>query len=74
MIVDGKVLLRNKVFERLDKADVTARFKDSLARPLTEREINRGALSRQLMPSIEKWFSAWPLETGDPHYTYNLAD
>ena len=74
VIVDGEALLRNKVFERLDKADVTARFKDSLARPLTEREISRGALSRQLMPSIEKWFSAWPLETGDPHYTYNLAD
>jgi cytosine/adenosine deaminase-related metal-dependent hydrolase len=74
VVVNGEVLLRNGVFEHLDKADVTARFKESLARPLSEREINRGALSRQLMPSIEKWFADWPLETGETHYTYNLSD
>lgn len=73
VMVDGEVLLRNKVFERLDKEDVTARFKESLARPLSQREIDRGDLSRQLMPHISGWFARWPLERGDPHYTYNLV-
>ena len=74
VIVNGEVLLRNKVFVRLDKADVTARFKETLARPLSEREISRGALSRQLMPHIDEWFAGWPLDSGNAHYTYNLAD
>lgn len=74
VIVNGEVLLRNKVFERLDKDDVTARFKETLARPLSQREINRGELSQKLMPHIDEWFDGWPLESGNPHYTYNLAD
>jgi cytosine/adenosine deaminase-related metal-dependent hydrolase len=73
VIVDGEVLLRNKVFQNLDKAEITGRFKETLARPLSDGEINRGSLSRQLMPHIEDWFAKWPLESGDAHYTYNLS-
>lgn len=74
VIVDGEVLLRDKVFERFDKADVIARFKDSLSRPLSERELTRGALSRRILPHIQRWFEEWPLEEGQTHYTYNLAE
>ncbi|MAF52882.1 MAG: amidohydrolase family protein [SAR202 cluster bacterium] len=74
VIVDGEVLLRNKVFQRFDKAAVIARFKESLSQPLSERELNRGALSRRILPHIQNWFETWPLEAGEPHYTYNLAE
>jgi cytosine/adenosine deaminase-related metal-dependent hydrolase len=74
VIVDGQVLLRDRVFQPLDKSEVVARFKESLARPLSNGELRRGALSRRLLPHVERWFEDWPLEGGQPHYVYNLAE
>ncbi len=72
VMVDGEILLRDGVFLRADKADVRARLRESLARELTEREADRAALSRELLPRVERWFGEWELEEGAHHYAYNL--
>ena len=72
VMVDGEILLRNGQFLRVDKAEVRARLKESLSRVLTDREIQRTALSQDLLPYVNRWFSAWDLEEGPQHYTYNL--
>lgn len=72
VIVDGEVLLHDKKFLKMDKADVTARLKESLARELTEREVNAARLSQDILPYINRWFSEWELESGEGHYSYNL--
>ena len=71
-MVDGEVLLQDKKFMKMDKADVTARLKESLARELTDREINAARLSQDILPYINRWFSEWELESGEGHYSYNL--
>ena len=72
VIVDGEVLLQDKKFLKMDKADVTARLKESLARELTDREVNAARLSQDILPYINRWFSDWELESGEGHYSYNL--
>lgn len=72
VMVDGEVLLQDKKFLKMDKADVTARLKESLARELTDREINAAQLSQDILPYINRWFSDWELESGEGHYSYNL--
>ena len=72
VMVDGEVLLRNGEFLKVDKSEVRARLQESLARELTDRESRRAALSQDLLPYVNRWFSAWELEEGPQHYTYNL--
>jgi cytosine/adenosine deaminase-related metal-dependent hydrolase len=72
VMVDGEVLLQGKKFLKMDKADVTARLKESLARELTDREVNAARLSQDILPYISRWFSEWELESGEGHYSYNL--
>ena len=72
VMVDGEVLLRGKKFLKMDKAEVTARLKESLARELTQREVRATRLSQDILPYINRWFSEWELESGDEHYSYNL--
>jgi 5-methylthioadenosine/S-adenosylhomocysteine deaminase len=71
VIVDGEVLLRNKRFTRLDKAEVIAKLKESLSAPLKPHEARRAELSRELLPYIQRWFEGWELGQGQPHYFYN---
>ena len=71
VIVNGEVLLRGGEFTKLDKAAIVGRFKESLARPMGQREIARGVLSRRLLPYVQRFFEGWPLEHGAPHYYYN---
>ena len=72
VMVDGEILLRGGEFLKVDKSEVRARLQESLARELTDREINRAELSSELLPYVNRWFSAWDLEEGAQHYTYNL--
>ncbi|MCE2456378.1 MAG: amidohydrolase family protein [Dehalococcoidia bacterium] len=72
VMVDGEVLLRSGEFVKVDKSEVRARLQESLARELTDREIGRTALSKDLLPYVNRWFSAWEIEEGPQHYTYNL--
>ena len=72
VMVDGEVLLKDKKLVKMDKAEVAARLKESLARELTDREVNAARLSRDLLPYINRWFTDWELESGEGHYSYNL--
>ena len=72
VIVDGEILLRDGEFLRVSKSEVRDRLQDSLARTLTDREVRRAELSRELLPHVNRWFEAWDLEEGAQHYTYNL--
>ena len=71
VIVNGEVLLRRGELTKLDKAEIVGRFKESLARPMSQREVERGELSRLLLPYVQRFFEGWPLEHGAPHYYYN---
>ena len=71
VIVDGDVLLRNRVFTQLDKEDIAARLKESLSVPLRPHETNRAELGRMLIPHVQRYFEEWPLEESAPHYIYN---
>lgn len=73
VIVNGEVLLRGGELTKLDKAAILGRFKESLAQPMSQREITRGELSRRLLPYVQRFFEGWPLEHGAPHYYYNDA-
>ena len=72
VMVEGEILLRAGEFLKLDKSEVRARLQESLSRALTDRELERAGLSRDLLPYVNRWFSAWNLEEGPQHYTYNL--
>lgn len=72
VMVDGEVLLKDGKFLRMDKAEVAARLKESLARELTDRERRAASLSQDILPYINRWFSEWDLESGAGHYSYNL--
>ncbi len=74
VIVDGEVLLRDRQLTRVDKREVVAELKESLARPLTPRETRRVELSRALLPHVNRWFANWELELAAPHYRYNSRD
>ena len=72
VIVDGEVLLKDRKFLKMDKAEVAARLKESLSRELTDMEARAGRLSEELLPYINRWFSEWELESGAGHYSYNI--
>ena len=72
VIVDGEVLLRNRVFTRLDKDEVVARLKESLSGPLTPFDVQRADLGKRIQPHAERFFKERRvLEKGAPHYYYN---
>ena len=72
VIVDGEVLLRNRVFTRLDKDEIVARLKESLSVPFTPFELQRADLGKRIQPHAERFFEERrALEKGAPHYYYN---
>ncbi len=72
VMVDGEVLLKDKKFLKMDKAEVVARLKESLSRELTDREVRGARLSKDILPYVNRWFSEWDLESGVGHYSYNI--
>ena len=75
VIVDGEVLLRNKVFTRLNKDEIVARLKESLSGPLKPRELARADLGRRTLPHVQRFLEERrPLDRGAPHYYYNETD
>lgn len=72
VMVDGEILLRDRKFLKMDKSEVAARLKESLARELTDREIRAARLSEEILPYVNRWFAEWDLESGEGHYVYNL--
>jgi len=71
VIVDGEVVMRNKKLTRVNKEEVVLKLKESLSAPLKPHEAQRAALSRELLPYIQRWFAGWRLQQGAPHYAYN---
>ena len=71
VIIDGEVVLRDKKFTKIDKAEVIDRFKETLNRPIPPQAVQRGELGRNLLPYIENFFEGWELDKGSPHYFYN---
>ena len=72
VMVDGEIVLRDRKFLKMDKSEVAARLKESLARDLTDREVRAANLSEEILPYINRWFAEWDLESGSSHYSYNL--
>ena len=72
VMVDGEILLKDRKFLKMDKSEVAARLKESLARELTDREVRAARLSEEILPYMNRWFAEWDLESGSGHYSYNL--
>ena len=75
VMVDGEVLLKNRKFTKLDKAEVAGRLKESLRVPLTPEALERAELGRRLLPYVQHFFEEHrPVEKGAPYYFYNGND
>ncbi|HJM54408.1 MAG TPA: amidohydrolase family protein [Dehalococcoidia bacterium] len=74
VIVDGEVLMRDRVLTRVNKEEVHAELRASLNKPLKPNELGRIELSRQLLPHVNRWFENWELERNPVHYFYNTRE
>ena len=74
VIVDGEVLLRGRRFTKVDKADVWAQVRDSMANGLDESHKARRRMAEELFPYTERFYQGWSLPQGEPHYRYNSKE
>ena len=74
VIVDGEVIMRDREFTRVNKHEIWARLKENLSRPLDAQEIERGELSAELLPYVNRFYQQWPIQEGRPHYVYNQSE
>lgn len=66
VIVDGQVLMRNRILTTIDKTDVLNQLADTLRQPRSEAEQEWVGLVQAITPHIQAFFADWQLETGQP--------
>ncbi len=66
VIVDGQVLMRNRILTTIDKTDVLNQLADTLRQPRSEAEQEWVDLVQAITPHIQAFFADWELETGEP--------
>ena len=71
VVVDGRVLMKDRKILHLDKEEVIGRLKESLNVPLKPYEVERAEIGRRLVPYGRQFLAARTLEVGTPHYYYN---
>ena len=72
VLVAGEPVLRDGRFTRVDKAAALAELAASLARPADDDELRRIALSRDVLPHVEKFYDGYlDAERRDPFYALN---
>jgi hypothetical protein len=70
-MIEGRVVYRDGAFSFIDRDAALAALAADLARPETEAEAFRGALSRKLLPHLKDFYRDWPLPAGEPWYRLN---
>jgi cytosine/adenosine deaminase-related metal-dependent hydrolase len=74
VIIAGEVVLRDRRFTRVNKADVLKELAATLKAPLTPDEVRRRELSRALFPYVRRFYDGWILPAGAPFYAPNQRD
>ena len=72
VLVAGEPVLRDGRFTRVDKTATLAELAASMARPESEDESRRTALSRDVLPYVRSFYDGYlDTETRDPFYAFN---
>jgi cytosine/adenosine deaminase-related metal-dependent hydrolase len=72
VLVAGEPILRDGRFSRVDKAAALAELAAMLARPASDDEIRRIALSRDVLPHVKQFYEGYlDAATPDPFYAFN---
>ena len=71
VIIDGQVVLRGGKFTKLDKGDVLAQLRESLAAPPPEQVGRVKSMVHDLMPHIQDFYRDWVHQRAPSHYRVN---
>lgn len=73
VMVDGEVVLRDKKFPHVDRAEVVQRLRESLVRELTPSEREGRRLAEEMLPYVTRFFADWQPRHLSPYHAYNSA-
>ena len=73
VMIAGEVVLKDRKFTLLDKEEVVASLKQSLARELTPQELERRKLGKDLLPHMKRFYQGWELAPLQPYAVYNSS-
>lgn len=72
VMVGGEVIYRDGRFLRIDREEIHAAIRQSLAQPLTAAEEARRQLSEAVFPHVKRFYDRWlPEAPAAPHTHYN---
>ena len=70
-IVDGNVIMKDRIFTRVDKQHIWSELSHWLSKDLTPEELERKEVSRTLLPHVEDYYKKWGFTSDDPFYFFN---
>ena len=73
VVIDGDVVMRDRVLTKVDKRAVFQEIGDVLGKDLAPHEVARRELSAEFVPYVVNFYSGWDLEFSSPHQTYNAV-
>ena len=71
VVIDGQVVLRGGKFTRVDKADVMARLKESLAESPPGSSARVREMVQELLPHVRDFYGDWKHHDAPPHNIFN---
>jgi len=74
VVVDGRVILRDRRFLHLDKALIHREIADWYSRQPQSHEIEREKITEALTLYRTRFYEEWECEYGEPYYRYNRRD
>ncbi|MDA1010484.1 MAG: amidohydrolase family protein [Chloroflexi bacterium] len=73
VLIDGEVVMRDRVLTKVDKRAVLQEIADVLGKDLAPHEVARRQASAEFVPYVERFYAQWDMELGTPHQTYNAV-
>jgi 5-methylthioadenosine/S-adenosylhomocysteine deaminase len=70
-IVDGTVIMKDRIFTKVNKDHIWRDLKKCLSKDLTEEELERKEVSRTLLPYVEDYYNKWHFNSDHPSYFFN---
>lgn len=74
VMIDGRVVLRDRRHSDLDIAEVEAMIREALAEPPPPEELELRRLAQALEPHLLRFLAREGGSAGSPHYRYNLRE
>jgi 5-methylthioadenosine/S-adenosylhomocysteine deaminase len=66
VVIAGEVVMRERQFTRVKKAEILQALRTSLAAPLRANELERRRLAAALLPAVRRFYADWPIEGAEP--------